>query len=120
MMRFWIFWLAMPAFADTSRRNPGVDPRRFDLIRQIPAAQLNLLSPSGEHVARYVGNSIELLQIGKDTPVTLNGHTMNIHDGGWSKDGRILATSGYDGTVRLWDVEKGQEIVSVNAHAGYA
>mgnify|MGYP001583966820 CR=1 FL=1 len=120
MRAFLLFLLGAVASADTSRRGTGADPRGFSLIKKIPMARASLLSPAGTHFAIYSGNNVELHEIGKAEAVTLRGHTQNIHDGGWSRDGRVLATSGYDGAVRVWDVRSGREILTVTPHTGYA
>jgi eukaryotic-like serine/threonine-protein kinase len=39
---------------------------------------------------------------------TLTGHTENVHSVAFSPDSTLLATGGYDGTVRLWDTTTGQ------------
>lgn len=39
---------------------------------------------------------------------TLRGYTGFITRLSWSPDGRLLATASSDGTVRLWDTEKGE------------
>lgn len=112
--------LASVASADTSGRGGGADPRQFKLLRSLPLGRASLLSHAGGHMAQYSGNSVNLVDLGKGGTVTLNGHTQNIHDGGWSRDGRVFATSAYDGTVRVWDVAKGREILNVSPHTGYA
>lgn len=105
---------------DTSPRGGSADPRRFSLMRKVPLARANLVSPAGGRIAQYSGNNVVVYDVLKKESVTLAGHTQNLHDGGWSRNGRILATSAYDGTVRAWDVEKGRELMSVSPHAGYA
>lgn len=41
---------------------------------------------------------------------TLEGHTATIHTISWSKDGRRIASTSDDGTVRVWDLDTGKEI----------
>ncbi len=43
---------------------------------------------------------------------TLEGHTAQVRDVTFSHDGRTLASSADDQTVRLWDVLTGQEVLS--------
>ncbi|GEM_PF-6197171 len=113
-------WIVSLLSMDVSPQGGTVDPRRFTLVRKVALGRASIVSPSGEFLAQYSGNDVQLVELSKKTKVQLAGHTQNIHDGGWSRNGRILATSAYDGTVRAWDVEKGREIFSVSPHAGYA
>ncbi len=41
-----------------------------------------------------------------------------VHGLAFSPDGRWLGTSGVDGSVRLWEVATGQEVLRLNGHAG--
>jgi WD40 repeat protein/serine/threonine protein kinase len=49
--------------------------------------------------------------------LTLRGHTGGILAMAFTKDGRRIATGSIDGTVRLWDAVRGQEIYTIPAHA---
>jgi WD40 repeat protein len=51
---------------------------------------------------------------------TLKGHIGRIRDLAFSADGRRLATTGDDGTLRVWDGDSGAECFRLQAHAGAA
>src|SRR5262249_9352770 len=50
----------------------------------------------------------------------LRGHTAGICDVSWRADGNLLASASDDGTVRLWEMNDGKQIKSINAHSGGA
>ena len=111
--------LALLLLCDSSARRATADPARFELLRSFNG-QWSTLSPAGNVFALFNNNSFTLYDVktGKET-FRVAGHTNNVHDSGWSRDGRIFATSGYDGTVRLWEVATGRALSSVPAQ-GYA
>src|SRR5271157_50442 len=47
---------------------------------------------------------------------TLNGHTDPVYAVAWSPDGKIIATAGFDNTVRLWEAASRKEIKSLEGH----
>jgi WD40 repeat protein len=49
---------------------------------------------------------------------TLRGHTKPVWDVAFHPDGRRLASSSWDGTTRLWDLETGKELHCFTGHAG--
>ena len=113
--------LGSVAVADTSSKRETVDPRQFSLLRSFAAPHASILSPSGRFLMTYSGTGGGLYDLSKEqSGVELDGQTGNIHDGRFSGDGRYVATSGYDGKVRVWDTASGKEIHSIEAHAGYA
>lgn len=44
-----------------------------------------------------------------DSPLILRGHQNEVREAIFSADGRLLATTSYDHTIRLWDVPTGRE-----------
>jgi len=114
------FALALALLGDFSSRVPVADPSRFELLRSSPFHSSSL-SPAGNAFAIYTGNSVQLYDVRQDRdPFPLAGHNGNIHDSGWSRDGRLFATSGYDGFVRVWDVSTGRSLAAIPANAGYS
>ena len=49
--------------------------------------------------------------------MTLSGHTNWLTDVAVSEDGRFLATTGFDNSVKLWDAETGQELRTFTDHS---
>jgi WD40 repeat protein len=65
-------------------------------------AQARILSPANV-------NQITTLR-------TLRGHTAPVWSVAFSPDGRLLASGSEDNTVKLWDVETGQEVRTLRGH----
>jgi WD40 repeat protein/DNA-binding SARP family transcriptional activator len=76
----------------------GVDTARF--------------SPSGRLIALSNSDGAQVWSTEDWTPITrvFSGHAGPIHWDTISRDDRTLATSGLDGTVRLWDIESEQAV----------
>lgn len=49
---------------------------------------------------------------------TLTGHLGSVIRVAFSPDGRFLASSSKDGTVRLWETETGVELRTLKGHSG--
>ena len=110
-----------PACADSSRRRAVVDLTRLELLRTISKGWTHNLTPNGQGFAVFDGNVVRLIDTneGKEYQ-TLTGHAGLIHDSGWSRDGRMIATSGYDAAIRVWDTATGKSSTPIYPHAGYA
>lgn len=46
--------------------------------------------------------------------LVLHGHTGVVYDVAYSPDGTRLATSSVDGTIKIWDVKTGQEVMTIH------
>jgi WD40 repeat protein len=113
---------ATTAAADTSPRRGTADPRRFSLLRSFAAPRASLFSADGRYIFSYSADGGTLHDLERNKKIgKLTGHTGTIHDGRFSRDGKLLVTAGYEGTVRIWETKTGTELHSVNSgHAGYA
>jgi RNA polymerase sigma factor (sigma-70 family) len=65
------------------------------------------------------GRTIRLWDVasGKNTAV-FRGHTGLIAAVVFSRDGKTLASAGYDNTIRLWDVRTGKNTATLEGHTG--
>jgi WD40 repeat protein len=53
-------------------------------------------------------------------PVILRGHTLHVNGVFWSPDGKLLATTSWDNTVRVWNPGERREIAVLRGHNGPA
>ncbi len=71
------------------------------------------LSPDGTWKAA-LGADITILGVeSKKSRPTLSGHTSWVEHVAWSPDGRRLASVAGDHVVKLWDIESGQELLTL-------
>ena len=60
------------------------------------------------------------LDNGIEEPLSLVGHQGQVQSVAFSRDGARLVSGGIDGTVRLWDVTSGSQLVTLQQHEGQA
>ncbi|NMG21022.1 eIF2A-related protein, partial [Brasilonema bromeliae] len=76
-------------------------------------------SPDGKYLttAATGDNTALLWNLSAQDPVKLEGHQGSVLNVGFSRDGKIIATTSNDGTVRLWDLS-GKPITTLQGHRG--
>ncbi|HEY6072639.1 MAG TPA: hypothetical protein VIV15_04405, partial [Anaerolineales bacterium] len=117
------------AFSDGTihvwRINPnsagGADQIQENEIYSIPAALSEAFSPDGKWLAGSNGNDIKIwdASTGRELFI-LSGHTDWVMGLAFSPDGKSLASTSLDGSVKVWSLEPGNETVTVqNSVAAY-
>jgi WD40 repeat protein/class 3 adenylate cyclase len=90
------------------------DPATGRLVQEIapvPAPFATAFSPDGRRLAVAAEDPPVAVVVDArsgETVFTLEGHDFSIHDVDWSPDGRWIATSSLDETVRIWDAKTGE------------
>jgi WD40 repeat protein len=68
-------------------------------------------SADSQHIAMGVGNDVVLWDIeSQEVVYQLVGHTESVNEVSFSPDQRMLASSGEDGNIILWDLETGEQL----------
>lgn len=103
--------------AELGRDTPWRSIGRYDIGLSIA------LRPNGSQIA--IGSAlgfpdpsrnIHVLDLTTEEPVVfLEGHTGNILELTWNSSTDMLASASLDGTVRLWDVDAGQQVNMIEA-----
>ena len=87
-----------------------------------PGVSAMAFSSDGKFLATGAGRSDRTIRIWRSPDWALlhvlTGHWNGIRSLAFSRDGSRLLSGGDDGTLRLWDPGRGQEILKVEAHEG--
>jgi WD40 repeat protein len=82
----------------------------------IPNAASDSFSPDGSQLAGISGNNIKLWDAASGRELmTLIGHTGWVMGLAFSPDGKSLASTSLDGTVRIWSLSPGSELTAVQS-----
>lgn len=77
-------------------------------------------TPDGRFIASPSGNSVELRNVQTGRLVqSFDGHTDPVMRLAISPDGRQLASTSMDKTVRLWDIETGETLQTLSDHTDW-
>ena len=109
--------LAIASFEDAVRIWDLRTLRQTQLIR----SPLGMIwgveySPDGSLLALWGEEGLGLW--GTDSESFVRSNRTRLLVARFSPDGRTLATGGWDGTIKLWDVSTGEELHSVPGHGG--
>lgn len=107
--------------ADSHWRRRIVDLTRLELLNTVPRRYAHSISSDGTAFTVFDTNLVRLIdpRDGREAQC-LAGHEAMIHDSCWSRDGRLVATTGFDETVRIWEASTGKPRVVIRPFAGFA
>ncbi|MBB4710203.1 WD40 repeat protein [Streptomyces luteogriseus] len=98
---------ATRSLTEQSRQQANADPAL--------AARLAL---AAQRISPTPGTRAQLLAtVSSPLRAILTGHTKGVRSVSFSPDGKTLATSGNDGTARLWDVLRRRQVASLDDHS---
>jgi WD40 repeat protein len=103
---------------------PGVAPLRTSatspdghLLASVLGSSVDLYE-SDKRSQSYATTAVEVRDVATDRVLyTLIGHTADVICIAFSPDGRRIATTSYDRTVKLWDTATGREVFTLRGHS---
>ena len=111
------------ASADATPRGGTFNPRILAEERSFPAPDAWLFSAGGRFIATEIGDTdFGLIDTatGKKDAEPLGKHRRARHDGNFGQSDHILATTGNDGDVKVFNAISRKELFTIRPHPGYA
>jgi eukaryotic-like serine/threonine-protein kinase len=65
------------------------------------------------NLSRLITGEVRIIDPQTGSQMSLKGHALNVTDCAFSPDGRRLATTSIDKTIRIWDLATGQEVLKL-------
>ncbi|QVL33113.1 WD40 repeat domain-containing protein [Telmatocola sphagniphila] len=121
----WLFSSSFDRTVVQWNRETGEKLRTFGTPGSRQAGLLSLsLSPDGSLFATTsMDNSAKIWELNpvkatrsEQTAIKSFGHPNTVFASNWHPEGKQLATCCHDGLLRIWNVEKGQTLRTINAH----
>jgi WD40 repeat protein len=97
-------------------RQIGLAEGHHDYIRSVAYSPVEEKALSGCDLGEILLWDLEKMQVMKQ----FAGHSSGIRHGclAWAQDGKTFLSGSWDGSIRLWDIQTGEEITHINAGYG--
>jgi WD40 repeat protein len=83
--------------------------------KQVAAPTVTAMSADGKRIATAIGRRVQVYDsgTGQRLPKSLLTHTANVYALALSSNGALVAIGGEDGVIRVWDVDSGRQVQTV-------